>query len=389
VHDIESSLTSELNDLRGAGLYRSLRCVASAQGPRITIDSRELLNFCSNDYLGLANHPCLKEAVRRATDRYGVGAGASRLMCGNLKPYAELENALAEFKRKEAAIVFSSGYAANVGTISALVGAGDVAIIDKLCHASIIDGCKQSGATLRVYPHGNLEKLESLLAQSQDARRRLIVTETIFSMDGDQAPLPGITDLKQRYDAWLMIDEAHGTGVFGEHGRGLAEQLGVENQVDVTMGTLSKAVGCLGGYVAGSRTLIDYLLNKARSLIYSTAMPPAILAAAAESVRLIAGDEGHARREQLWQNAAALKRGLGQLGIAVSTDGPILPVRVGDEAAAVELSQALFERGVFVSAIRYPTVAKGKARLRVTVTAAHRSEDIRRFLDVMKGLWKR
>ena len=389
MHDIESSLTSELNDLRGAGLYRSLRCVASAQGPRITIDSRELLNFCSNDYLGLANHPCLKEAVRRATDRYGVGAGASRLMCGNLKPYAELENALAEFKRKEAAIVFSSGYAANVGTISALVGAGDVAIIDKLCHASIIDGCKQSGATLRVYPHGNLEKLESLLAQSQDARRRLIVTETIFSMDGDQAPLPGITDLKQRYDAWLMIDEAHGTGVFGEHGRGLAEQLGVENQVDVTMGTLSKAVGCLGGYVAGSRTLIDYLLNKARSLIYSTAMPPAILAAAAESVRLIAGDEGHARREQLWQNAAALKRGLGQLGIAVSTDGPILPVRVGDEAAAVELSQALFERGVFVSAIRYPTVAKGKARLRVTVTAAHRSEDIRRFLDVMKGLWKR
>jgi len=389
VHDIESSLTSELNDLRGAGLYRSLRCVASAQGPRITIDSRELLNFCSNDYLGLANHPCLKEAVRRATDRYGVGAGASRLMCGNLKPYAELENALAEFKRKEAAIVFSSGYTANVGIISALVGAGDVAIIDKLCHASVIDGCKQSGATLRVYPHGNLEKLESLLAQSQDARRRLIVTETIFSMDGDQAPLPGITDLKQRYDAWLMIDEAHGTGVFGEHGRGLAEQLGVENQVDVTMGTLSKAVGCLGGYVAGSRTLIDYLLNKARSLIYSTAMPPAILAAAAESVRLIAGDEGHARREQLWQNAAALKRGLGQLGIAVSTDGPILPVRVGDEAAAVELSQALFERGVFVSAIRYPTVAKGKARLRVTVTAAHRSEDIRRFLDVMKGLWKR
>jgi len=365
---LADQLGRELDAWRAAGLYRTLRTVASAQGPRLVIGGREFLNFASNDYLGLANHPALKAAATAALDRYGVGAGASRLVSGNLAPYDELERKLAAFKGTEAAIVFGSGYAANVGTITALVGEADVVILDKLDHASIIDGARQSGATLRVYPHRNLQKLREILEGAGKFRRRLIVTETVFSMDGDSAPVAEIVELKDRYDAWLMVDEAHATGVFGPAGRGLAAGLDVE----ITLGTLSKAFGCAGGFVAGSQTLVDYLRNRARSLIYSTALPPAVVAAASAAVDLVSGADGRQRQARLWENVRAL-------GAA----SPIHPVIVGDEAKAVELSRQLFEQGIFVPAIRYPTVAKGKARLRVSVSAGHTDQDIRRLHDAI------
>ncbi len=392
--NFEVSLQAELDALREAGLFRSLRTVDSAQGPVISIGGKEYLNFSSNDYLGLANHPRLRAAARAAIESFGVGAGASRLVCGNSRCYDLLEAALAEFKRKEAAIVFSSGYAANVGTICALVGEGDTVIIDKLCHASIIDGCRQSGATLRIYPHKNLKKLEDLLQQARGASKKgvsqasvLVITETVYSMDGDLAPLPEIVELKDRYDAWLMIDEAHAAGIFGRHGRGVAEHFAVEDRVEVTLGTLSKALACVGGYIAGSRTLIDYLRNKARSLIYSTALPPSMCAAGAEAVRLVMSDEARVRREVLWRNVQQMKDGLAKQGISAVTESAILPILVGGEEAALGISQRLFERGMFVSAIRYPTVAKGKARLRVTMTAAHTGDHIERFLENARQAW--
>jgi glycine C-acetyltransferase/8-amino-7-oxononanoate synthase len=407
---LDEELTAELERLRADGLYRHLRELASAQGPRIVVEGREVLNFSSNDYLGLANDPVLKRAASRAIEKYGVGAGASRLVCGNVEPYRHLEDKLARFKHKPAALVFGSGYAANVGVITALVGAGDVVILDKLDHASIIDGARQSGATIRVYPHKDLRKLEALLQSvcgrgagaapaggSESNRLReevaepvgaasrprparvLIVTETVFSMDGDLAPLAEIVALKQKYGAWLMVDEAHATGLYARHRRGLAEALGVEDKIEVALGTLSKALGCVGGFVAGSQPLIDYLRNRARPLIYSTALPPAAVAAAAAAVDFVMSEAGHERRERLWRNVSELKNALSALGIQNESRSPIIPVIVGDENAAMEISAQLYERGIFVPAIRYPTVPKGKARLRVTVSAAHSPEDIREF----------
>jgi 8-amino-7-oxononanoate synthase len=370
--NLSDQLGVELDRWRADGLDRQLRTISSAQGPRVSVGDRQFVNFSSNDYLGLANDPMLKATAAAAIERYGVGAGASRLISGNLQPYAELEERLARFKNKAAALVFGSGYAANVGTITALVGEGDIVIVDKLDHASIIDGVRQSGVAVRVYPHRNLKKLEDILRQSEKFRRKLIITETVFSMDGDRAPLADIVALKKRYGAWLMIDEAHAAGIFGPTRRGLAEAVGVEDEIDVTLGTLSKAFGCAGGYVVGSQTLIDYLRNRARSLIYSTALPPAVCAAAAAAVNFVMSREGGRRCERLWENVRAL-----------GAESPIFPVVVGDETAAVELSQRLYEAGIFVPAIRYPTVPKGKARLRVTVTAGHSIKDIEQILHAI------
>jgi 8-amino-7-oxononanoate synthase len=384
--NLNDQLGAELAGARAGGLYRTLRTVASPQGPRVVVDGREFLNFSSNDYLGLANDPALKRAAADAVEKYGVGAGASRLVCGNLQPYEDLERKLAAFKGKEAAVVFGSGYAANVGAIAALVGEGDVVILDKLDHASIIDGARQSGATVRVYPHKNLAKLEDILRQSNSFRRKLVVTETVFSMDGDLAPLAEIVELKEKHGAWLMIDEAHATGLYAKNRRGLAEAAGVEDGIDVTLGTLSKALGCAGGFVVGSQTLIDFLRNRARSLIYSTALPPSVCAAGAAAVDLVMGEQGHERRDQLWRNVSELKSGLSALGIQNESRSPIIPIIIGDEAATVETSRRLYERGVFVPAIRFPTVPKGKARLRVTVTAAHERSDVQQFLGEFGGL---
>ena len=378
--NLNDQLGAELDKSRAEGLYRSLRTITSAQGPRIVLDGRELLNFSSNDYLGLANDPTLKRAAVAAIEKYGVGAGASRLVCGNLQPYEDLERKLAAFKAREAAIVFGSGYAANVGTITALVGEGDVVILDKLDHASIIDGARQSGATVRVYPHKNLAKLEAILQQGDAFRRKLIVTETVFSMDGDLAPLAEIVALKEKYGAWLMIDEAHATGLYASNRRGIAEAAGVEDQVDITLGTLSKALGCAGGFLVGSQLLIDFLRNRARSLIYSTALPPVVCAAAVAAVDFVMSEDGHRRRDQLWRNVSALKNGLSAVGVPNESRSPITPIIIGEESAAVEVSRQLQERGIFVPAIRFPTVPKGKARLRVTVTAAHELPDIEQFV---------
>jgi glycine C-acetyltransferase/8-amino-7-oxononanoate synthase len=383
---LDDQLGAELRQKQEEGLYRSLRTVSSAQGPRIWMGGREFVNFSSNDYLGLANDPILKRAAAEAVESYGVGAGASRLVSGNLQPYEDLERQIAAFKAKEAALVFSSGYAANVGTITALVGEGDVVILDKLDHASIIDGARLSGATIRVYPHKNLKKLADILDRCGSFRRKLVVTETVFSMDGDLAPLAEIVELKDRHRAWLMVDEAHATGLYAGNRRGLAEAVGVEHRIEITLGTLSKALGCVGGYVVGSQPLIDFLRNSSRSLIYSTALPPAVCAAAAAAVDFVMSQAGHERRDRLWRNVSELKHGLSALGIQNESRSPIIPVIIGNEMAAVDISNKLSERGVFVPAVRFPTVAKGKARLRVTVTAAHEPQDIKRFLEEFAGL---
>ena|GEM_PF-12632 len=390
--DFDNFLAAQLDPWRADGLDRQFRVVSSASGPRIRIGEREFLNFSSNDYLGLASDPLLKRATADAIEKFGVGATASRLVCGNFTPYAALEEKLARFKHKQAAIVFGNGYAANVGAISALVGEGDTIIADKLCHASIIDGARMSGATLRIYPHQNLDRLEELLVGAisnrdpKTASKVLMITETVFSMDGDLAPLREIVALKEKHGAWLMIDEAHATGLYAPHRRGIAEAMGVEDKIEITLGTLSKSLGAQGGYVVGSQTLIDFLRNKARALIYSTAMPPAIVAAAAAAVDFVMSDAGHERRDQLWRNVSDMKNGLSALGVRNESRSPIIPIIIGGESAAVEISQKLYQQGVFVPAIRYPTVPKGKARLRVTVTAAHTFEDIENFLKAMKNI---
>ncbi len=341
---------------------------------------RELVNFSSNDYLGLATEPALREAAKNAVDEFGVGSGASRLICGTLPPHVLLEKTLAEFKRTRAALAFSSGYATAVGTITALVGKNDIVILDKLCHASLIDGAKLSGATARIFPHNHMGKLEShakwAREQGGDARI-LIVTESVFSMDGDRAPLSDIVEIKTRYGALLMLDEAHAVGVIGDHGRGLADRLGVADQVDVQMGTLSKALGGSGGYICANQGVIDLLVNKARSFVYSTAPVPAVAAAAAAAVDFLASDEGPKRIKKLRDNLSQFAEELpGEFVKGAAPQSAIIPIIIGSEDTALGAAQWLQESGFFVSAIRYPTVAKGAARLRITLSADHTREQI-------------
>jgi 8-amino-7-oxononanoate synthase len=369
---VSIDLSGDLASLRAQGLWRELRTLDSPQGCEIVQGGQRLVNFSSNDYLGLADAPEVKAALHEGIDRYGAGAGASRLVCGTLRAHADLEQAVAEFKGAQAALSFSSGYAVALGAIPALVGAGDTIILDKLCHASLVDAARLSGATLRIFPHNQLGKLERLL-QGGGGGRTLIVTESIFSMDGDACPLAEIVELKDRHGAWLMLDEAHAVGVLGPQGRGLAAQLGLEARVDLQMGTFSKALGLSGGYLAASRQIIDLLINRARSFIYSTAPPPAIAHAAQTALQLAAGAEGERRRERLRENLRSLRA---LLAAPPEAAAAILPLMVGDEAAAMDLSARLRDAGFLVPAIRYPTVARGKARLRVTLSAAHEAAQI-------------
>jgi 8-amino-7-oxononanoate synthase len=376
----------QLQALRAQALHRKLREIGTAQGPEIEIVGQQLVNFSSNDYLGLANDPRLREAAKAAIDEFGVGAGASRLISGTQSPHVRLEAALATWKGTQAALCFSSGYAAAIGTIPALVGKQDVVLLDKLSHASLIDGARLSGAILRVFPHNHLGKLESHLNWAQrehPGKRILIVTESVFSMDGDRAPLAQLIDLKKRFGALLLLDEAHAIGVIGPNGRGLAAELGVANDVDVQMGTLSKALGVSGGYICGSRSLIEWLVNRARSFIFSTAPPPAVAAAALAAVELLASSEGEAQRNILWERIGTLRGSLPRRpwdalpSANASTSGSAVhPWVVGDEQSAIDLARALQSQGFLVPAIRYPTVAKGSARLRITVTAAHTEAQI-------------
>ena len=326
-----------------------------------------------------------------AVGRYGAGSGASRLICGSLAPHHELEAALARFKGTEAALSFSSGYAAALGTIGALVGQGDVIIIDRLVHACVVDAAKLCGAKLQVFPHNDLGELEKLLLRLDQRRtgaatvRTLIVTESVFSMDGDAAPLRELVELKDRFGAWLMVDEAHATGVLGAGLRGLAEAAGVAARIEVQMGTLGKAIGAAGGFIAGPQVLVDYLVNAARSFIFSTAPAPAGAAAARAGVELLQSVEGQARRTQLFERVAQARTGLAKLGWnCAAACGPILPLVLGAEEAALAAAAALRECGVFLPAIRYPTVARGEARLRLSLTAAHTAEEVGQMLRALE-----
>ncbi|MCX6353848.1 MAG: 8-amino-7-oxononanoate synthase [Candidatus Aureabacteria bacterium] len=384
---MEEALAQELDSLRTRGLYRSPRLVREAQGPRVRIDGKDYLCFCSNNYLDLAAHPEVKDAASGAIMRYGWGSGASRLISGTMELHTALEKELADFKRAESAILFPSGYMANLGVISALVGPGDTVAVDKLDHASIIDGCRLSGARLRVYPHGNTGKLDKILRESSGSPRRLVVTDSIFSMDGDLAPLEEIARIARQRGAWLMVDEAHATGVLGAGGRGAAELLGVEEEIPISLGTLSKALGGSGGFVAGSSVLIDYLRNKARSFIYTTAPPPATCAAAIAAIRIVRRDA--VLRESLISKSDRIRNGLAALGFdTMGSSYHIIPVLMGEASHAIEASDALFRKGILAPAIRPPTVPRGKSRIRITATAAHTDEDIECLLEAFRDVAK-
>ncbi len=394
MNDFTAELRRRLDEIRAQGLYRELRRVDSAQSPCITLDGHSLLNFSSNDYLGLANHPALKEVSIKAVEQFGSGSGASRLICGSLAPHHELESALAGFKQTESALSFSSGYVTAIGALCALAGREDVVILDKLVHASIVDAARLSGSKLRVFAHNDLDELEDILrwfrdrpaAETARQPRAIIVTESVFSMDGDLAPLREIVALKDQYGAWLMVDEAHATGLFGPDRRGLADELSVSNRIEIQMGTLGKALGSAGGYICGPRELTDYFVNRARSFIFSTAPVPAAAAAARAAVQLVQSDEGSARRDQLWSRVNQLKTGLAPLGWDLSRiNSAIIPLVIGSESAAMEASAALRKAGIFVPAVRYPTVARGQARLRLTLTAAHTVEDVDTLLAALSA----
>jgi 8-amino-7-oxononanoate synthase len=384
----------QLEALRVRSLDRHLREICSAQEAEIETGGRRLVNFSSNNYLGLANDPRLREAAIAAISEFGVGGGASRLISGTQSPHLRLESALAKWKGTEAAVCFSSGYAAALGTIPALMTKGEIILLDKLCHASLIDGAKLSGAILRVFPHNHLGKLENHLQWSQRehaGKRILIVTESVFSMDGDRAPLRELMELKKRFGALLLLDEAHAVGVIGPNGRGLAAAENVSEDVDVQMGTLSKALGTSGGYICGCRNLIDWLINRARSFIYSTAPPPAIVAAALAAVDFLASPEGEERRLLLSKRIRLMQEFLPRSELNKTNSdaySAIFPWIVGDEQAAIDLASALQTEGFFVPAIRYPTVAKGVARLRITVTAAHEEDQIRALCEAIRKMTK-
>jgi 8-amino-7-oxononanoate synthase len=376
-------IDTELQRLKDAGLYRRLRRVEGAQDAILTLDGREVINFSSNNYLGIANHPALAAAAKAAIDRYGCGSGASRLISGNMALHEELETKLAQFKDTEAALVFNSGFQANTGILSTLVGEGDVIFSDALNHASIIDGCRLSRATTQVYGHGDLDQLETQLKEAPSSARKLIVSESIFSMDGDQAPLVGIVELAEKYNAMVMVDEAHATGIFADNGAGVVAKLGLVERVTVQMGTLGKALGGFGAYVAGSGALRDLLINRCRSFIFTTALPPAVMAMALAALDLIRQEPQ--RRAALWANCRRLNQGLTKLGFALgSGESPILPLMVGDAKKSMELCERLLERGVFAQGIRPPTVPPGTSRLRITLMATHTSEQIDKALQVFR-----
>ncbi|MGR3293155.1 MAG: 8-amino-7-oxononanoate synthase [Candidatus Scalindua sp.] len=375
-------ISDELIKIKESGLYRELKVVGKAQDTHVEIDGKMFLSFCSNNYLGLANHPSVIKAVKDAVGKYGWGAGASRLVSGNMTLHETLENAISRFKGKEAAIIFPTGYMANLGAISTLVSNGDLVICDKLNHASIIDGCRLSGADFRVYAHCNMEKLENILKKSSKYNRKLIVTDSVFSMDGDLAPLPDIVRIATEHNAMVMVDEAHGTGVFGGNGRGVVEHFDLNKEIDVVMGTLSKAIGSLGGYVSGEIDLINYLRNKARSFMYTTALPPAVCAASIAGIKLI--QENPSIRESLWYNVRFIKGKLSSLNIdMISSESQIIPILIGDAQKAVEISKLLYKRGILIPAIRPPTVPANSSRLRMTVMSSHTQGDLESLFEIL------
>ena len=380
-------LKEELRYLKKHNLYRQLKCLDGPQAARTIVDRRSCILLSSNNYLGLTEHPEVKAAASKAVAEWGTGAGGSRLTTGSFRLYEELENEITRFKRTEAAVVFNTGYMANLGVITALTDKKDVVISDELNHASIIDGCQLSRAEKKIFRHRDMVHLEELLQQTQKYRRRLIVTDGVFSMDGDIAPLPEIIILAKRYNALVMVDDAHATGVLGNRGAGTAEHFNLEGEIPIQMGTLSKSLGSAGAYVTGQRELIDYLINKARSFIFSTALPPAAIGAAIAAIRII--EQNPEILKKLWANTYYLRSGLKKLGYhLLAQETPIIPILIGNDQKTMQIAQALLDRGVFASGIRPPTVPPGTSRIRVTVMATHTKEDLDLALNAFEEVGK-
>lgn len=366
----------ELNERREQGLYVTIRKIGSPQGAWIIVDGKKVLNLSSNNYLGFANHPRLKEAAKKGIDDYGAGPAAVRTIAGDQLPQEKLEEMLAEFKGAEAAVLYQSGFCANLGTIPALVGEGDAIFSDELNHASIIDGCRLSRAKIIRYPHLNVQTLEKLLKQErQNYKKAMIITDGVFSMDGDIAPMDKLADLADKYQCILYVDDAHGEGVLGDSGRGIVDYFGLQGRVDVEIGTLSKAFGVVGGFAAGSKLLAELLKQKARPLLFSSAPTAADVYASMEAVRIL--QESDELVKKLWENANYFKEHMKKAGFDLgNSQTPITPVMIGDEITTQEFSKKLFERNVFAQAISYPTVPKGKARMRVMISATHSRDDL-------------
>ena len=380
-------IDDEIAALKAAGLFNRIRTIESPMDGHVTIDGRSLLNFCANNYLGLANHPRLRTAVKEAVDQYGVGPGAVRTIAGTMSLHIQLEETLAAFKRAEACITLQSGFTANLATIPALVGKGDIIFSDELNHASIIDGSRLSRATIVRYSHNDVDDLRRKIAETTEYGRRLIVTDGVFSMDGDIAPLDKICEVAEEHDILLMVDDAHGEGVLGEGGRGIVDHFGLHGRVDVEVGTLSKAFGVMGGLVAGKQPIIDWLRQRGRPFLFSSALTVPDTAACLAAVELL--EESTELVDRLWSNAALFKKEMQNMGFNTGvTQTPIVPVMLGEATLAQKFSQRLFEEGVFAMAIGYPTVPQGKARIRVMNSAAHSHDDLEQALDVFGRVGK-
>ena len=373
-------LNAELEALKTQGLYRSLRVLDGEQQPRSSFDGRQVVNLSSNNYLGLTTHSRLREAALDATRRLGVGSGSVRTIAGTMAIHMELERRLATFKKSEAVVVFQSGFAANAGTVAAVLTRDDVVVSDELNHASIIDGSRLSRAAIKVFPHKDVDAARQVLAGLPAGQRKLLITDGVFSMDGDLGALPELCALAEEFGCIMMVDDAHASGVFGTNGRGTIDHFGVHGRVDIQVGTLSKAIGALGGYVAGSRTLIEFLYHRARPFLFSTSHPPAVAAACIAALDVLT--EEPQLIDRLWENTRFFKSGLKALGLNTgSSESPITPVIVGEAPLAMKLSDRLFQEGVFAQGIGYPTVARDKARVRTIVTATHTREDLQYALD--------
>jgi glycine C-acetyltransferase len=375
-----SFLASELDSLKAQGLYRHLRVLEGEQKPKTSFDHREVVNLSSNNYLGLTTHPTLRERALEAVRQLGVGSGSVRSIAGTMAIHMELERRLAEFKKTEAVVVFQSGFAANAGTVAAVLTKDDVVVSDELNHASIIDGARLSRATIKVFPHKDADAARRILQELPAGQRKLLITDGVFSMDGDLGAVPALCTLAEEFGCIMMVDDAHASGVFGRNGRGTIDHFGMHGRVDVQVGTLSKAIGALGGYVAGSRTLIEFLYHRARPFLFSTSHPPAVAAACIAALDVL--EQEPEIIDRLWENTRFFKSGLQALGFNTGlSESPITPVIAGDSALAMKLSDRLFQEGVFAQGIAFPTVARDKARVRTIVTATHTRDELQFALD--------
>ena len=384
-----SFLSDQLNDLKAKGTHFRLRVLDDEQAPVCTFDGKKVINLASNNYLGLTTHPKLREAALDATRKYGVGSGAVRTIAGTMKIHMELEEKIARFKNVEACVVFQSGFTANAGTVSAILGKEDFIISDQLNHASIIDGARLSRAKILVFEHKNLADAEAKLASVKDQPgRKLLISDGVFSMDGDIGPLPALCDLAEKYGAIMMVDDAHASGVLGRNGRGTIDHFNVHGRVDIQVGTLSKAIGALGGYVCGTRELIDFLYHRARPFLFSTSHPPSVAATCIAAFDVL--EQEPERIDKLWENTRFFKKELGLLGFDIggrstpASETPITPIIIGDGKLTMDFSRELFNEGVFATGIAYPTVPEGKARIRTIMTATHTKEELEQALEVLE-----